>query len=56
MVEELKEKLTNSIIKYGLNDRKTYEISTQLDKEINKYYKNIQKNQKKYCKTKNKVV
>ena len=44
MVEELKEKLLNSIEKYGLNDEKTYEISTKLDDVINEYYKKIQKN------------
>ena len=56
MVDELRKKLSDSIIKYGLKDKKTYEISVQLDEEIDKYYKNIQKNQKKYCKTKKIVV
>jgi hypothetical protein len=56
MVEELRKKLSDSIIKYGLESKETYEISRLLDKEIDEYYKNIQKKQKKYCKTKKIVV
>ena len=44
MVEKLRKKLLDSIIKYGLNNARTYEISAQLDEKIDKYYKNIQKN------------
>lgn len=43
MVEELRKKLLDSIKKYGIDDKKTYEISIQLDNEINRYYKKIQK-------------
>ena len=43
MVEELRKKLLDSIQKNGIENKKTYEISKQLDDEINKYYKKIQK-------------
>ena len=46
MVEELRKKLLDSIIKHGINDKKTYDISVQLDNEINKYYKKIKKTKK----------
>lgn len=44
MVEELRKKLLDSIKINGLNNEKTYEISVELDKAINEYYKKIQKN------------
>lgn len=44
MVEELREKLLESIIKYGIVDKRTYEISKKLDEAINEYYKKTQKN------------
>ena len=44
MVEELRKKLLDSIKKYGINSKKTYEISVELDNAINEYYKKIQKN------------
>ena len=53
MVEELRKNLLDSIKKYGIDDKRTYQISIQLDNEINKYYKKTQKKQKKYCQTKN---
>lgn len=56
MVEELRKKLLDSIIKNGIVHHKTYEISKKLDEEINKYYKKEQKSDKNYCKKKNKVV
>ena len=42
--EELRKKLLDSIKINGLNNEKTYEISVELDKAINEYYKKIQKN------------
>ena len=56
MLEELRKKLSDSIIKYGLESKETYEISRLLDKEIDEYYKKKKKKQKKYCKTKKIVV
>lgn len=43
MVEELRKKLLDSIIKYGIVDQRTYEISKQLDQAINDYYKKTEK-------------
>lgn len=43
MVEELRKKLLDSIIKYGIVDKRTYEISKKLDKAINEYYKKNEK-------------
>lgn len=43
MVEELRKKLLDSIMKYGIVDKRTYEISQQLDEAINEYYKKTQK-------------
>ena len=43
MVEKLRTKLSDSIIKYGLENKLKYEISRVLDNETDKYYKNIQK-------------
>lgn len=56
MVEELRKKLLDSIIKYGIVDDRTYKISIELDEEINKCYKKLKKGDKKYCKSKNKGV
>lgn len=44
MVEELRKKLLDSIMKYGIVDKRTYEISKQLDQAINDYYKKTEKN------------
>ena len=44
MVEELRKKLLDSIKINGIKNEKTYEISVELDKAINEYYKKIQKN------------
>lgn len=44
MVEELRKKLLDSIIKYGIVDKRTYEISKKLDEAINEYYKKNEKN------------
>ncbi len=44
MVEELRKKLLDSIMKYGIVDQRTYEISQELDKAINEYYKKTEKN------------
>ena len=44
MVEELRKKLLDSIIKYGIIDKRTYEISKKLDEAINEYYKKTEKN------------
>ena len=43
-IEQLRKELLDSIIKYGIVDNRTYEISTKLDQKINEYYK---KNKKK---------
>lgn len=47
MVEELRKKLLDSIIKYGIVDKRTYEISKQLDEAINEHYKNVENIEKK---------
>lgn len=47
MVEELRKKLLDSIIKYGIEDKRTYEISKKLDEEINKYYRKYINNKDK---------
>ena len=44
MVEELRKKLLDSIIKYGIVDKRTYEISIKLDEAISEYYKKNEKN------------
>ena len=44
MVEELRKKLLDSIIKYGIVDPRTYEIIKELDNAINEYYKKTEKN------------
>ena len=44
MVEELRKKLLDSIIKYGIVDKRTYEISKKLDEAISEYYKKNEKN------------
>lgn len=44
MVEELRKKLLDSIMKYGIVDPRTYEISKELDNAINEYYKKTEKN------------
>lgn len=46
MVEELRKKLLDSITKYGIVDKKTYEISKQLDNAINEHYKKNKKTSK----------
>lgn len=43
-IEQLRKELLDSIIKYGIVDNRTYEISKRLDQKINEYYK---KNKKK---------
>lgn len=44
MVEELRKELLDSIMKYGIVDKRTYEVSKKLDEAINEYYKKTQKN------------
>ncbi len=39
MIDKLKKKLHDSIKKYGLNSKETYDISVKLDEAINEYYK-----------------
>lgn len=46
MVEELRKELLDSIIKYGIVDNRTYEVSKKLDKAINEYYQNNKKDKK----------
>ncbi len=43
MVEELRKELLDSIMKYGIVDKRTYETSKKLDDAINEYYKKTQK-------------
>lgn len=38
MIEYLRKKMHESILKYGLKSEEAYEASTCLDKEISKYY------------------
>lgn len=40
MIKRLKEKMYKYIDKYGLNSRKTIDISQQLDNELNRFYEN----------------
>ena len=38
VIDKLKKKLHDSIKKYGLNSKETYDISVKLDEAINEYY------------------
>lgn len=44
IIDELRKKLHDSIKNKGINNKETYELSVTLDKEIEKYYKNILQN------------
>lgn len=46
MVEKLKKELLESIDKYGINDKRTYELSKKLDEAINIYYQKYYKKDK----------
>lgn len=39
MIEKLKQKINEAIEKYGLHSDKVYQLSLELDNEIEKYYK-----------------
>ena len=47
MVEKLKKELLESIDKYGINDKRTYELSKKLDEAINIYYQKYYKKDKR---------